>query len=148
MQSWVSYKSFHLYDVEFGLCLSVRDVVSHPLRCEFTMWGSMLRFEQWLEWWRWLILSWHVVLESAEDQFLEVDTPRQHVSPRVWYGVACFLIRNTVGCVSCSDEWGLPWDFTKAHVVQEGPRYRVSTPGNLSIVSGAVVPCIYLEICS
>jgi hypothetical protein len=34
-------------------------------------------------WWRWLILSWHVVLESAKDQFLEVDTPRQHVSPRV-----------------------------------------------------------------
>jgi hypothetical protein len=24
----------HLYDVEFDLCLSVRDVVYHPLRCD------------------------------------------------------------------------------------------------------------------
>jgi hypothetical protein len=29
--------SFHLYDVEFGLCLSVRDVVYHPSRCDLTM---------------------------------------------------------------------------------------------------------------
>jgi hypothetical protein len=28
---------FHLYDVEFDLCLGVRDVVSHPLRCDLTM---------------------------------------------------------------------------------------------------------------
>jgi hypothetical protein len=28
---------FHLYDVEFDLFLSVRDVVSHPLRCDLTM---------------------------------------------------------------------------------------------------------------
>jgi hypothetical protein len=28
---------FHLYDVEFGLCLSVRDVVSHPSRCDLTV---------------------------------------------------------------------------------------------------------------
>jgi hypothetical protein len=28
---------FHLYDVEYGLYLSVRDMVSHPLRCELTM---------------------------------------------------------------------------------------------------------------
>jgi hypothetical protein len=25
------------------------------------------------------------VLESAKDQILGVDTPRQHVPPRVWY---------------------------------------------------------------
>jgi hypothetical protein len=25
---------FHLYDVEYGLHLSMRDVVLHPLRCE------------------------------------------------------------------------------------------------------------------
>jgi hypothetical protein len=35
---------FHLYDVEFGLRLSVRDVVSYPLRCNLTMGGSMLWF--------------------------------------------------------------------------------------------------------
>jgi hypothetical protein len=28
---------FHLYDVEFGLCLSVRDVVSHPSRYDLTL---------------------------------------------------------------------------------------------------------------
>jgi hypothetical protein len=67
----------------------------------------MLWFEQSLEWWRWLIPSWHVVLESAKGRFLEVDTPGQHVPPRVRYGAACLLIRNTVGYVSCSDEWGL-----------------------------------------
>jgi hypothetical protein len=28
---------FHLYDVEFCLCLSVRDVVFHPSRCDLTV---------------------------------------------------------------------------------------------------------------
>jgi hypothetical protein len=28
---------FHLYDVEFGLCLSVTDVVCHPSICDLTM---------------------------------------------------------------------------------------------------------------
>jgi hypothetical protein len=27
------------------------------------------------------------------------------VSPRVWYGMACLLIRDDVGSVPCSDEW-------------------------------------------
>jgi hypothetical protein len=97
MQSWVSCKSFHLYDVEFGLCLSVKDVVSHPSRCDLTVWGSMLWFEQWLEWWRWLIPSWHVVLKSAKDRILAVDTSGQHVPPRVRCGMACLIIRNTIG---------------------------------------------------
>jgi hypothetical protein len=136
---------FHLYDVEFGLCFSVRDVVSHPSRCDLTMWGSMLLFEQWLESWRWLIPSWHVVLESAKEWILGVDTLGQHVPPRVWYGAACLLIGNTIGCVSCSNEWGLAWDFAQAHMVQQGRRYRVSTPGNLNTASRAVVPRIYSE---
>jgi hypothetical protein len=66
---------FHLYDVEYGLCLSVRDVVSHLSRCEFTVRGSMLWFEQLSKWFRRLIPSWHVVLKSAKDQILGVDTP-------------------------------------------------------------------------
>jgi hypothetical protein len=33
----VSYKSSIICDVEFGLCLSVRDVVFHPSRCELTV---------------------------------------------------------------------------------------------------------------
>jgi hypothetical protein len=67
----------------------------------------MLWFKQQLEWWRWLIPSWHVVLESAKDQILGVDTLGQHVPPRAWYGMACLLIRNDIGCVSCSVEWGM-----------------------------------------
>jgi hypothetical protein len=28
---------FHLYDVEYGLCFGMRDVVFHPLRCCLTV---------------------------------------------------------------------------------------------------------------
>jgi hypothetical protein len=101
MQSWVSYKSSILCDVEYGLCLCESVVVTHPSRCDWTMWGSMLWFEQCLKMWRWLIPSWHVVLESAKDWILWVDTPEQHVSPHVRYETTCLLIRNTIGlCVS------------------------------------------------
>jgi hypothetical protein len=27
------------------------------------------------------------------------------VSPHIWYGTACLLIRDVVGSVSCLDEW-------------------------------------------
>jgi hypothetical protein len=33
-----------------------------------------------------------VMLESAKDRFLRVDTPGQHVPPRVQYGMTCLLI--------------------------------------------------------
>jgi hypothetical protein len=46
------------------------------------------------------------MLESANDQILEVDTPGQQVPPHVWYGMACLLIRAAVGCESCSAVWG------------------------------------------
>jgi hypothetical protein len=45
-----------------------------------------------------------VMLEFAKDQFIGVDTPGQHVPPRVWYGMACLQIRYAIGCVSCSVE--------------------------------------------
>jgi hypothetical protein len=35
------------------------------------------------------LMMWFVMLESVKDRILGVDTPRQHVSPRVWYGMAC-----------------------------------------------------------
>jgi hypothetical protein len=47
-----------------------------------------------------------VLLESAKDQILGVDSPGQHVPPRVCYGTTCLLIRYVVGCVSCSVQWG------------------------------------------
>jgi hypothetical protein len=50
-------------------------------------------------------VMWFVMLESAKDQILGVDTPRQHVSPLVQYGTVCLLIRDAVGSVPCSDEW-------------------------------------------
>jgi hypothetical protein len=49
-------------------------------------------------------VMWLVMLESAKDQVLGLDTPGQHVSPHVQYGMACLLIRDVVGCVPCLDE--------------------------------------------
>jgi hypothetical protein len=51
-------------------------------------------------------VMWLIMLESAKDWILGVDTLGQHVLPRVQYGTACLLIRYAVGCVSCSVEWG------------------------------------------
>jgi hypothetical protein len=50
-------------------------------------------------------LMWFVMLESAKDRVIEVDTLGQQVSPFVQYGTTCLLIRDTVGSVPCSDEW-------------------------------------------
>jgi hypothetical protein len=47
------------------------------------------------------------MLESAKDRILGVDTPGQHVTPRLWYGTTYLLIRNAIGCVSCLVEWGI-----------------------------------------
>jgi hypothetical protein len=55
-------------------------------------------------------VMWLVILESAKDRILGVDTLGQHVLPRVRCGMACLLIRNTIGCVLCSVEWG--WHHT------------------------------------
>jgi hypothetical protein len=55
-------------------------------------------------------VMWFVMLESAKDRILGVDTPEQYVSPHVQYGMNCLLIRYVMGCVSCSVEWG--WHHT------------------------------------
>jgi hypothetical protein len=57
---------------------------------------------------RWV--KWFVMLESAKDRILGVDTPGQHVPPRARYEMACLLIRYAIGFVSCSVEWG--WHHT------------------------------------
>jgi hypothetical protein len=49
---------------------------------------------------------WLVMLKSAKDQILGVDTPGQQVPPRVRYGTTCLLIRDAVGCESCMVVWG------------------------------------------
>jgi hypothetical protein len=46
-------------------------------------------------------VKWLVMLDSAKDCILGVDTPGQHVPPRVWYGTACWLITKALVCLSC-----------------------------------------------
>jgi hypothetical protein len=62
------------------------------------------------------------VLKSAKDRILGVDTLGQLVPPRVQYGMACLLIRNTIGSVYSSVGWGMTSYFVKrlSHMVQEG----------------------------
>jgi hypothetical protein len=50
-------------------------------------------------------VMWLVMLESAKDRVIGVDTPGKQVPPRVRYGTTCLLIRDAVRSVPCSDEW-------------------------------------------
>jgi hypothetical protein len=50
-------------------------------------------------------IRWYVLLESAKDRVIGVDTTGQQVPPCVRYRTACLLIRDVVGSVLCSDEW-------------------------------------------
>jgi hypothetical protein len=51
-----------------------------------------------------------VILESSKDRVFGADIPGQQVSPHVQYGMACLLIRDVVGCGSCSVVWGKTQD--------------------------------------
>jgi hypothetical protein len=48
------------------------------------------------------LVLWLVMLEYAKDRVLGVDTPGQQVPPHVRYETACLLIRDAIGCESCS----------------------------------------------
>jgi hypothetical protein len=67
-----------------------------------------------------------VVLKSAKDRILGVNTPGQHVPSCVQYGMTCLLIRNSICSVSCSVGWGMASYFVTyfvnrlSHIVQEG----------------------------
>jgi hypothetical protein len=74
-------------------------------------------------------VMWFVMLGSAKDRVIGVDTPGQQVPPRVQYGTACLLIRDVVGSVPCSDEWEIG---------------VVTRPGSHG-ARGAVVPRLPLE---
>jgi hypothetical protein len=50
-------------------------------------------------------VMWFVMLESAKDRVIGVDTLGQQVLPRVQYGTTCLLIRDDVRSMPCSDEW-------------------------------------------
>jgi hypothetical protein len=71
---------FHLYDVEFGLCWVLRVLAFHLSWCEVTM----VRFDVVV--WAWVGMvemvgirqvTWLVILKSAKDWILGVDTPGQ-----------------------------------------------------------------------
>jgi hypothetical protein len=49
-------------------------------------------------------MMWFVMLESAKDRVIGVDTLGQQVLPCVRYGTTCLLIRDAVGSVPCSNE--------------------------------------------
>jgi hypothetical protein len=76
---------------------------------------------------------WLVMLESAKDRVLRVDTLGQQVLPCVQYGTAYLLITDTVGSVPCSDEWEIG---VVTRLVSHGARGVMvlhTTPGILSI---------------
>jgi hypothetical protein len=50
-------------------------------------------------------VMWFVMLKSAKDRVIRVDTPGQYVPPHVQYGTTCLLTRDAVGSVPCSDDW-------------------------------------------
>jgi hypothetical protein len=124
----VSHKSFHLIWCWVWLMSLWECLVSHPSRCDLTV----VRIDV-AVWARFVMVEtvglcegmWIVMLESATDRILEVDTPGQHVPPRVWYGMACWLTRKAL----VLDELYL-WD----RKVQEGPEGILLYPigGNLS----------------
>jgi hypothetical protein len=49
-------------------------------------------------------VMWFVMLESAKDLVIGVDTAEQQVSPRVRYRTTCLLIRDAAGSVPYSGE--------------------------------------------
>jgi hypothetical protein len=44
-----------------------------------------------------LQVMWFIMIESAKDRVILVDTPGQQVPPHVRYGTTCLLIRDAVG---------------------------------------------------
>jgi hypothetical protein len=50
-------------------------------------------------------VMWFVMLESAKDRVIGVDTSGQQVPPHVRCGTACLLTRDVMGSVPCSDDW-------------------------------------------
>jgi hypothetical protein len=56
------------------------------------------------------------------------------VPSRVRYGTTFLLIRDDVGGVPCSDECKVAWSFAQAHMVQEGPWYRVLPQETLPLI--------------
>jgi hypothetical protein len=84
---------------------------------------------------------WLVMLKSAKNRVLGVDTSGQQVPPRVRNGMTCLLIRDAVGSVTCSDEWKIGVVTRLGSHGVTGVVVPRTTLGNLSIT---MVPCTTL----
>jgi hypothetical protein len=73
-------------------------------------------------------VMWFVMLESAKDRVLGVDSPEQQMPPCVRYGMACLLIRDAVGSVPSSVEWEIG---IVTHLGSHGARGVVVQPYTL-----------------
>jgi hypothetical protein len=62
-------------------------------------------------------VMWFVMLKSAKNRVIKVDTSGQQVPPRVRYRMTCLLIRDAVESVPCSDEWEFDVVTPQAHMV-------------------------------
>jgi hypothetical protein len=132
----VSYKSFHLTWCWVWLVSLWERLVSHPLRYDWIE----VRIDVVL-WARFVMVEtvgirqvmWIVMLESAKDRILWVDTPGQHVPPRVRYGTVCWLTRKALVSLSCWKS-GIVWLYLWDRKVQEGHEGILLYPngGNLS----------------
>jgi hypothetical protein len=80
---------------------------------------------------------WLVILESAKDRVLGVDTTGQYVLPRVQYGAACLLIWDVVKSVPYSNGWEIGVVTRLGSHGAKGVVVPRTTPENLSI---AMVP--------
>jgi hypothetical protein len=79
-------------------------------------------------------VMWFIMLKYAKYWILGVDSPGQHVPPRVQYRTTCLLIRYAIDYVSCSVEWGWHHSLWSVfvtyfmnclnHMVQEGAFLR------------------------
>jgi hypothetical protein len=50
-------------------------------------------------------VMWFVMLKSAKNRVIGVDTLEQQAPLRVWYGTSYLLIMDAVGSVPCLNEW-------------------------------------------
>jgi hypothetical protein len=79
---------------------------------------------------------WLVMLESAKNRVIGVDTPGQLVPPHVRYETTCLLIRNVMGNAPYSDEWEFG---VVTHPGSHGARGAMGTVTTLENLSIAVV---------
>jgi hypothetical protein len=109
------------------LVLVLRVLVFHLSWCEATVvridavvwaWVGMVEMVGFRQ------VMWFVILKSAKEWVLGVDTPGQQVPPRIWYGMACLLIRYVVDSESCSVVWGKTQDMIWSTKCKRGSSHK------------------------